>query len=101
MERKSTKICKFYKSGKCRHGKSGRTTDQNGKICEFTHPPTCKKFEFFGYKENGCRLKKCDKLHLSLCKGLMKDENCKFGDKCRYWHPKKLKNIDQNRENKT
>ena len=31
----------------------------------------------------------------------MKHRKCNYGDTCRYWHPKKLKNISQTIENKT
>ena len=85
-------ICNFYKRGKCKYGKSGRTKDQNGKVCEFSHPPTCKRFELYGFKEGGCKDKKCGKLHLSFCKIFMRYQNCKYGEKCNFFHPKKLKN---------
>ena len=94
----SENVFMFYRSGNCRYGRTGKKPDQNGKTCEFTHPPTCKKFELFGYKEYGCKLKKCDKLHLSLCKKFMKYENCEYGDKCRYFNPKKLRIISQKKE---
>ena len=42
------KNCKFYKRGKCKHGRSGKNKDQNGKSCDFMHPQTCKKFDLFG-----------------------------------------------------
>ena len=28
-----TEICKFYKNGKCRFGKTGKKPDQQGKVC--------------------------------------------------------------------
>ena len=90
---KTQEICKFYKSGKCQYGKNGKKPDKSGKICAFSHPTTCKKFENYGYKEEGCRNKKCDKLHLNLCKIFMRHNSCKFDEKCRYYHPKKWKNI--------
>ena len=88
----SQDICKFYRSGKCQYGKTGKKIDKFGKTCSFSHPQTCKKFENYGYKEQGCKDKKCSKLHLSLCKHFMRYTSCKFGEKCRYFHPKKLKN---------
>ena len=69
VTKNSEKICKFYRSGKCKHGKSGKKPDQNGKTCDFSHPQTYKKFELFGYKEKGSASKNCNKLHLLLCKG--------------------------------
>ena len=87
----SEKICKFYRVGKCQHGKTGKKPNSAGKTCEYSHPPTCKKFELFGYQEKGCKAKNCGKLHLSLCKKFMKFQTCKFAEKCRYYHPKGLK----------
>ena len=94
-EKNSEKVCKFYKTGKCKYGRSGRNKDQNGKSCDFMHPQTCKKFELFGYKEGGCKDKKCNKLHMTLCKIFMRHQECKFGDTCKYYHPKKLRNQRQ------
>ena len=94
MTNKSQEICRFYKRGKCHHGKNGKKPDKHGKICAFSHPTTCKKFENYGHKEEGCRNKKCDKLHLNLCKIFMRHNFCKYEEKCRYFHPKKLKNIN-------
>ena len=85
----SEKVCKFYRKGSCKHGKSGKSF-------VYSHPLTCKKFEFFGYKEGGCKDRKCNKLHLSLCKIFMKHLTCKYGDKCKYFHPRKLQSKYQN-----
>lgn len=90
VKKESENICKFYRSGKCKHGSSGKT-------CKFNHPTTCKKFELYGNKENGCKVKNCEKLHLSLCKLFMKQ----YGNKCRYFHPKRLMQISQEKGNKT
>ena len=94
----SEKICKFYKSGNCQDGKTGKKPDHNGKTCDFNHPPTCRKFELFGYKEKGCKVRDCSKLHLSLCKNFMRYQNCKFGEKCRYFHSRGLKNVSNKKE---
>ena len=94
----SEKLCRFYKRGQCKYGKSGKTKDQNGKICVFSHPPTCKKFELFGYKEGGCKDKKCSKIHLSLCNSFMKNENCSYGEQCKFFRPRKLKNNTQDKK---
>lgn len=95
MSKKSQEICKFYKSGKCQYGRTGKKLI-SGKMCAFSHPNICKKFENYGYKENGCKNKKCDNLHMNLCKMFMKTQSCKYEDKCKYHHPKKLKNVYQN-----
>ena len=69
--------------------------DKRGKICAFSHPITCKKFDNFGFKENGCKNRKCEKLHLNVCKIFMRHKSCKYGEDCRFYHPKKLKNSNQ------
>ena len=91
----SQEICKFIKSGNCHYGRTGKKRDKGGKSCAYMHPPTCKKFELYGNKEQGCKKKNCDKLHLNLCKIFMKYKSCKYEGKCKYFHPKKFKNIDQ------
>ena len=95
----SQEICRFYRAGKCVHGKSGKTPDNTGKICAFSHPQTCRKFELYGNKEKGCKIKKCGNLHLSICKIFMKHQSCKFGNKCKYFHPYKLRSNNQKEEN--
>ena len=71
-------VCKFYKNGKCRFGKSGKKPDQQGKVCSFSHPQTCKTFEIYGNKEGGCKNKNCANLHLNLCKIFMRHNSCKY-----------------------
>ena len=76
---KPKKVCKFYKSGYCRYNEN----------CRYLHPKICEAFEKFGYKEGGCKEKKCQKgLHLNLCKFFMRGE-CK-NEKCGWFHPKNL-----------
>ena len=79
----SDRTCKFFKRGKCKFGKSGKS-------CEFKHPQTCKKFTLFGYKQGGCKDKNCPKLHLSVCKIFMRHQSCKYGDDCKFFHPRRL-----------
>ena len=92
---------KYYRCGKCKHGRSGNKPDKSGNTCPFKHPQTCKIYEMYGYKHaKGCKDKKCEKLHLSICKLFMKYQNCKFGEHCRYFHPKKLKSQNSNSDQK-
>ena len=92
----SQKVCKFFRSGNCKFGRSGK---KSGLTCAYSHSITCKKFELYGNKHpKGCKDKKCDKLHLSLCKIYTKFQNCKYGEKCRYFHPRKLKPNNQIKE---
>ena len=70
-------------------------------MCSFSHPITCKKFENFGYLQEGCKNKNCEKLHLNLCKHFMRNKFCKYEEKCKYFHPKKLKNNQKKPENQS
>ena len=83
-------VCKFYRSGHCQHGRSGKKVI-DGKSCAFLHPQICKKFEMFGYVTNqGCKNKKCEKLHLKVCKTFMRYKSCNYGQNCKFHHPKKI-----------
>ena len=88
-------MCKFFRCSNFTYRRFGIVKDKHGKSCEFNHPLTCKKIEMFGYKKGGFKDKRCGKLHPSLYRIFMKHENCKFGDKCKYFHPKKLRNDGQ------
>ena len=94
LKNQRQEICKFYKSSNCKHGRSGKKLDYNGKAYAFSHPPLCKKFEMHGYKKERCKNRKCDKLHLNLCKIYMRHYSCKFGAKCKFHHPKELNQND-------
>ena len=86
---KKPPMCRHFQSGKCRHGITGKTIVQD-KTCEFDHPKTCQKFDNYGYKQGGCKDKKCKKgVHLRVCRQFM-NGYCKF-EKCKYYHPRKLK----------
>ena len=92
-------VCKFFKSGNCKHGKSGKTPDNSGKKCSFDHPQLCKKHELFGDSDEGCKNgRNCNKLHLNLCKHFMKFQSCKYEEKCKFFHPRKIKMKIQNKE---
>ena len=83
-EKKET--CKFLKIGACHHGRSGKKKDAEGKICSFSHPPTCKNHELFGK----CMNNKCKKLHFKLCRNYMNSLQCNYQN-CKYLHPKRLR----------
>lgn len=82
-------VCKFLKNGNCQFGRSGKRPDQHGKVCAYNHPPICKNHEIQGK----CMNNRCKKLHFNLCRRFMATQNCNFGDTCRYFHPKGLKNF--------
>ena len=89
----SQEICRFYCQGKCKYGRSGKSTDESGRICNFSHPKICMKFQNYGNTQNGCKVKECTYLHLKVCKIYMKYKKCKFQEKCKNLHPRKLKYI--------
>ena len=60
--------------------------DAEGKICSFSHPPTCKNHEWFGK----CMNNKCKKLHFKLCRNYMSSLHCDYQN-CKYLHPKRLR----------
>ena len=70
-ERKNLQnVCKFYRSGKCIHGMSGKSHDKRGNICPFDHPEICKKYKLYENTEKVCQNKDCNKRHVNLL-GLM------------------------------
>lgn len=77
--RTNTNICKFFLSGKCKHGKEG-----NG--CRFRHPKKCK---YVG-KKSGCRNgKNCNFWHPKDCKYRQECKN----PSCMRQHPRKENKI--------
>ena len=84
---KPEKTCKFFRSGKCRHGKTGRTV-VDGKTCPHKHPKVCMNSKKLGRCKEG---RDCKFMHLSTCREWMKGRQCRFGEKCRFFHPQGLK----------
>ena len=93
-DQKEKETCKFFRTGKCQHGRSGKKPDQQGKICSYIHPPVCKKHEKFGK----CMDNRCKKLHLSLCRDYINTLNCKYGENCKFFHPTGLKDFRMENE---
>ena len=84
---KSEKTCKFFRAGKCRHGKTGRTV-VDGKTCPHKHPKVCMNSKKFGRCKEG---RDCKFMHLSTCREWMKGKKCKYGESCRFFHPQGVK----------
>ena len=84
------KTCKFVQLGTCKYGRSGKKPDESGKICSFSHPPTCKKHEMFGK----CLNQRCKNLHFKLCRNYMNSLFFNY-ENCKYLHPKRLNNNTQ------
>ena len=79
------KTCRFYQSGTCKHGISG-------KECEFDHPKMCQKLLKHGTKQpQGCNLgKRCPKFHPKMCPTSISKLEC-FDSKCKLRHVKGTK----------
>ena len=56
-ERKNlhSNVCKFYRSAKCKYGRTGKTKDYRGNTCQYEHPPICQEFKKFEKTEKGCQ----------------------------------------------
>ena len=70
-QKKSTRICPFYRKGSCRHG-------QSGKECPDDHPRPCKKLLKHGNRgPAGCTMgsDKCSAFHPKMCPTLYKLAN--------------------------
>ena len=74
------KTCRFYRSGSCKHGISG-------KGCEFEHPKMCDKLLKHGTRQpQGCNKgTKCDKFHPKMCPTSISKLEC-FDKKCKLRH---------------
>ena len=83
----ATKVCHFYKSGKCSHGKNGKGL-VNGKTCAYLHPKVCIQSKKFGRckKEKDCKF-----MHLNVCHRFVKTGMCNYNDKCKFYHPKQVR----------
>lgn len=82
---KSQTICRFFQSGKCKHGMKG-----NG--CNFTHPNICSKYTQYGTRQpRGCNLgKKCSDFHPTMCINSLRKGEC-FSQSCKLNHIKGTK----------
>ena len=90
-ERKNlhSNVCKFYRSAKCKYGRTGKTKDYRGNTCQYEHPPICQEFKKFEKTEKGCQEKECVKMHYNFCKWY---NYCKDKENCKSYHPKKKAN---------
>lgn len=71
----TTKICKFFKTGRCKFGKD----------CKFSHGKVCKKYKHHGSFENGCKEgRKCPKIHVTHCSYSKRNKECPKGDNCKH-----------------
>ena len=74
-------ICRFYKSGSCKHG-------NRGKGCQYAHPRKCFLYLRFGAEgARGCRGTDCEFYHPPLCRELEAGRACNRRN-CRFFHRK-------------
>ena len=82
----SRPICKKFKVGKCRHGINGNKL-VDGKSCSFNHPKHCRNYCGFGLGgKKGCRWgSKCKFYHPALCRTSERERKC-FNESCSFVH---------------
>lgn len=78
-------ICKFYKTGRCKHGVSGK---KDG-TCSHYHPKPCRKFLANGtHRRGGCTQgTDCQFFHPSACFSSLKTRKY-LNENCKYFHIK-------------
>ena len=69
------KICQKYRRGSCPHGSSGRRSTLGKDRCPYEHPKLC-----FGWRKGGAD----------------KQLGCKWGNKCKFFHPILCKAVGDN-----
>jgi hypothetical protein len=86
-DEKEKDVCKHFLSNSCRHGFFGKTPKGTKAKCDFSHPPTCKKYMDDGIGTGGCiKGNKCTKLHPKMCGQSLKSRTCanlQSGGRCK------------------
>ena len=90
-EQPKREICKDQE-----YGRTGKKPDQQGKICQYSHPQVCKNHENLGK----CMNHKCKKLYLNLCRNFMRSMFCNQVN-CKFLHPRRLERNSQLSKNFT
>ena len=102
------RVCYFFRTKTCKHGKSGKVPDKNGnQKCSYNHPKAvCIKFKNYGDTDKGCQDNQCKKMHVVHCRHFISGK-CDLDKKCKFFHQKNLqkkpqeKKNNQHRENKS
>ena len=94
------KVCYFFRTKTCKHGKSGDVPDKSGnQRCSYNHPKAvCMKFKNYGDTDKGCQDNQCKKMHVVHCKHFMSGK-CDHGKKCKFFHQKNLQKKPQEKKN--
>ena len=91
----SEKECVHLRAGHCKHGRMGRTKDEEGKICQFLHP---RKLCQSHLRTGRCQKKDCKNMHSFLCRNWKNGRECWTRD-CKRLHPeqpaKREKTVDR------
>ena len=89
------KVCYFFRTKTCKHGKSGKIPDKSGNKCSYNHPSSvCKKFENYGDTDKGCQDSQCNKMHVVHCRHFILGK-CNLDKKCKFFHQKNLQKKPQ------
>ena len=94
------KVCYFFRTKTCKHGKSGKVPDKNGnQRCSYNHPKSvCMKFKNYGDTDKGCQDNQCKKMHVVHCRHFMLGK-CDLDKKCKFFHQKNLQKKPQEKKN--
>ena len=79
MENDHGSLCKFNQIGFCKFREHSRKMHENT-ICE---------------KAGECTEENCIKRHSKICKNYIKDNKCRFNNKCAYHHKENENNQEQ------
>jgi hypothetical protein len=89
------KVCYFFRTKSCQHGRSGNIPDKSGNKCSYNHPSSvCKKFENYGDTDKGCQDSQCNKMHVVHCRHFILGK-CNLDKKCKFFHQKNLQKKPQ------
>ena len=94
------KVCYFFRTKSCKHGKSGKVPDKSGnQECSFNHPKSvCMKFKSYGDTDKGCQDNQCKKMHVVHCRHFISGK-CDLDKKCKFFHQKNLQKKPQEKKN--
>ena len=94
------KVCYFFRTKSCKHGKSGKVPDKSGnQECSYNHPKSvCMKFKSYGDTDKGCQDNQCKKLHVVHCRHFISGK-CAMDKKCKFFHQKNLQKKPQEKKN--
>ena len=94
------RVCYFFRTKTCKHGKSGKVPDKNGnQKCSYNHPKAvCIKFKNYGDTDKGCQDNQCKKMHVVHCRHFISGK-CDLDKKCKFFHQKNLQKKPQEKKN--